>query len=230
VISGVASIYAYDARLEDQSLEIVLMTPVEFLDLSTAQPPVDHSDGGSSVNNDQGIPEREFAMAPVHRADIVPEGISSTPNKNLPLPPGPVRITGEDRGTGFRGPGPGGIRPTGSNLSRTTIIEIETPPPPPEQKPKPLIISKGPVNGEALLLPKPAYPEMAKAIRLQGKVNIQVLIDEMGKVVSAKAVDGHPAFRKVSEEAAFKARFSPTRLGDQAVKVSGVITYNFVLQ
>jgi outer membrane biosynthesis protein TonB len=59
---------------------------------------------------------------------------------------------------------------------------------------------------------------------------VQVLIDETGKVVSAQAVSGNPVFLHVAQKAALQARFKPTRLGDQPVKVSGVITYNFVLQ
>lgn len=71
---------------------------------------------------------------------------------------------------------------------------------------------------------------MARQIRLQGKVSVQVLIDETGKVISAKALSGDPFFIPESERAAMRARFSPTIIGDQPVKVSGVITYNFVLQ
>jgi TonB family protein len=70
---------------------------------------------------------------------------------------------------------------------------------------------------------------MAKNIRLQGTVSIQVLIDESGKVISAKAVSGHPLLIGESQKAAMLARFSPTTINGQAVKVSGVITYNFVL-
>jgi len=61
-------------------------------------------------------------------------------------------------------------------------------------------------------------------------VSVQVLVDENGTVVSAKAVSGNAFLVNEAQKAAFQARFAPTRLGDQAVKVSGVITYNFVLQ
>jgi protein TonB len=108
---------------------------------------------------------------------------------------------------------------------------VGTPPKPePVQKTVPKVISKGPITGEALSLPKPAYPPLAKQMGIQGKVNVQVLIDESGRVVSAKAISGSPALMHAAQKAAFDARFSPTRLGGQPVKVSGVITYNFVLQ
>jgi TonB family protein len=70
---------------------------------------------------------------------------------------------------------------------------------------------------------------MARQIRIQGTVTVQVLIDETGKVVSAKAVSGHPLLVAEAVRAATQARFSPTMIGDQPVKVSGVITYNFVI-
>jgi TonB family protein len=65
---------------------------------------------------------------------------------------------------------------------------------------------------------------------IHGTVNVQVLVDETGKVISAKAVTGHPFLAREAQKAAFQARFGPTLLGDQPVKVSGMITYNFVLQ
>lgn len=89
-------------------------------------------------------------------------------------------------------------------------------------------IAGGVLNGKAISLPKPAYPPAARAVRASGAVNVQVLINEDGKVISAQAVSGHPLLRAVSVEAARGAKFSPTRLSGQPVKVSGIITYNFI--
>lgn len=231
VITGVASIYAYDARMEDQDLEVVIMTPVDFPSPPISQVrQVSQPQGPTnSPRNGQNYAERQIAMAPVDRVEILPDAISTTPNINLPLPDGPVFITGRDRDAQFSGPGLERNGSGGVNTSTPTTIEIVTPPPAPEKK-KPVVISKGALTGEALELPRPIYPAMAKQIHLQGRVNVQVLIDESGKVISAKAIDGHPIFRQVSQDAAYRAQFSPTKLGEQAVKVSGVITYNFMLQ
>lgn len=89
-------------------------------------------------------------------------------------------------------------------------------------------ISGGVLNGKATSLPKPAYPPAARAVNAEGAVTVQVLIDEDGLVVSASAVSGHPLLRAAAVDAAKGATFSPTRLAGQPVKVSGVITYNFV--
>ncbi len=89
-------------------------------------------------------------------------------------------------------------------------------------------ISGGVLNGKAISLPKPAFPAAARAVGASGAVSVQVLIDENGDVVSASAVSGHPLLRAAAAQAARGAKFSPTQLQGMPVKVSGIITYNFV--
>ena len=92
------------------------------------------------------------------------------------------------------------------------------------------VVSGGVLNGKAISKPQPAYPPIAHAARAKGTVVVQVLVDELGNVISARAVSGHPKLREAAQTAAKRAKFSPTLLQGQPVKVSGVITYNFVLQ
>lgn len=91
-------------------------------------------------------------------------------------------------------------------------------------------IQGGVLNGKAIALPKPAYPPIARAAHASGTVVVQVLIDEEGNVVSAHAISGHPLLQAASVAAAREARFSPTLLYGEPVKVTGVIQYNFVSQ
>lgn len=72
--------------------------------------------------------------------------------------------------------------------------------------------------------------QAARQAGASGTVVVQVLIDEEGNVISAHAVSGHPLLQAICVQAAQGAKFSPTRLAGQPVKVSGVITYNFVAQ
>jgi len=129
---------------------------------------------------------------------------------------------------------PGGSEP-GSGGGRTAVqpsqVVVDVDPPPPTEVKRPLpVISRGVITSQAIFLPKPTYSQIAKQLRIQGTVSVQVLIDETGKVISAKAVSGHPFLTIEAQKAALQARFSPTFLSDQPVKVSGVITYNFVIQ
>ena len=91
----------------------------------------------------------------------------------------------------------------------------------------PKIITGGVLNGKATNLPIPEYPAAAKAVKASGTVNVQITIDENGSVAEASAVSGHPLLRQAAENAARQATFSPTQLSGQAVKVTGIIVYNF---
>jgi len=134
------------------------------------------------------------------------------------IDPNQARVT-DTGGTGGLSTGTG-TAPTGD----------EDAPPPPKATPKPVpkTVSGGVLNGKATSLPKPAYPAAARAVHASGTVTVQVTISESGSVISASAVGGHPLLRAAAESAARGAHFSPTLLSGQPVKVTGVITYNFI--
>jgi outer membrane biosynthesis protein TonB len=92
----------------------------------------------------------------------------------------------------------------------------------------PKTIQGGVVNGKAISLTKPGYPAAAKAVQASGSVAVHVLIAEDGTLFSAEAVTVHPLLRAAARSAACSSKFAPTLLSGQPVKVSRVITYNFV--
>ncbi|MFN2513591.1 MAG: TonB family protein [Pyrinomonadaceae bacterium] len=91
-------------------------------------------------------------------------------------------------------------------------------------------VSGGVLNGKAINLPKPAYPPIAKQAKASGTVVVQVLVDEKGNVVTARAVSGHPLLQAASVAAARGAKFSPTKLNGKPVKVSGVLRFEFTAE
>jgi protein TonB len=136
--------------------------------------------------------------------------------------------TGVDVGKNFGGATTSAGSSSGTSTEAPKTTSEDEPPPPPKPKPAPKTVSGGVLNGKAVSLPKPAYPPAARAVRAAGAVTVQVLIDEEGRVVSASATGGHPLLQAAAVAAARGARFSPTMLSGQPVKVSGIITYNFV--
>jgi TonB family protein len=88
-------------------------------------------------------------------------------------------------------------------------------------------ISGGVLNGKAISLPAPEYPAIAKQAKASGAVLVQVTIDENGSVIAAHAASGHPLLQAPAVAAARQAKFSPTLLMGEPVKVTGVIVYNF---
>jgi protein TonB len=234
VCAGVLSIYAYDAQLENQDQDLMVLSwvpPVAPPPDPVRTPSAPHRTvaGSSGPERLQHVPVLiESAANPTKAPDKI-----STTAPNIP-PAQPYAVV--DRNTfdpGSSGPstGPIGNSRNGPGGNGTVVPDIgEAPPIKVKQPPEtPKVVHRSILNGEAIELPKPPYPILAKQIGMQGTVSVQVLLNEAGKVVSARAVSGHPTLTQAAVNAAYQARFSPTLLNGQAVKVSGVITYNFRL-
>lgn len=228
----VISIYAQDYALGRESLEIeALLAPAESLPAEPER--VKPRPAIPQTSEHSNVPMRTENLSRTDEPTFVPPTTSSAPSTAMSRPPVPFEIG--DRDTNPIGVGrPENIDGPGtSGFAEKPLAEPSEPikdPPPvkdiPPVKP-PTIKSDGVLNGKATYLPKPTYPATAIAVNAQGKVDVQIMIDEHGKVVSAKAVSGHPLLRNVSEQAAWGAKFTPTLLSNVPVKVTGVIVYNF---
>ncbi|HJQ34062.1 MAG TPA: TonB family protein [Pyrinomonadaceae bacterium] len=241
VLVGVAilSIYLYNDSIPDPSLELLtLVAPVPIQADEPAKPAEEPKP--TAKQEPQVAMVKDMAViAPVTKTNEVapPTAKVVATNKTLNVVVGDRDVgdvnavpsgaaVGVVGGTGGGGTGTGGA----------PRVEVnDEPPPPPAPKPTPeppkkTVVSGGVLNGKAISKPQPAYPPIAKAARASGTVTVQILVDESGRVVSANAVSGHPLLQQAAVAAARQARFSPTLLSGQPVKVSGVITYNFVLQ
>lgn len=118
-----------------------------------------------------------------------------------------------------------------ANTTASPSVRVDSEPPA-APAPRPILkpVSGGVLNGTAINLPSPSYPDTARRLRMTGVVVVQVVVDETGKVIAAEAVSGPSLLKDAAVQAALKARFSPTKLSGQPVKVSGVINYKFSLQ
>ena len=232
--AGIASIYAYDARLEAQTngLEVLNWIPPVTPPVRPDRPEQIHR-APASTNNGRISPQpvRPILYDDPSNPIKAPDQISAAPN---PIPPAPPNTKlGNYVGDPITPPTSSTDCVTCTGTRRNPVIKIEndTPPAmPPPPKPKTETVTSRVLVSKAISLPQPPYPTMARQIRAQGSVNVQILLDEQGKVISAQAVSGHPLLTSTAREAALRARFTPTFLNGQAVKVQGVITYNFVLQ
>ena len=230
--SGVVSIYAYDAHLDAQTtqLELVMFVPPD--EHKEVAPPIKNTIRPTENTNNRNPTEstRTILVDSPSNPNNPPDKVSAVA---IDVPPArPDSKLGRYNADPVLPTNSGRTNVTGDGNGRQNVVIDDPPPPPPDppQPPRDRIVKVSRVlNSEALSLPRPKYPPLAVQIHLQGMVNVQVLIDESGKVVSAKAVSGHPMLVPDAVRAAMQAKFSPTILGDQPVKVSGVITYNFKL-
>ncbi len=240
LLNGVLwSLFARDLGIGNGDFELSgLVLPIASTDPPPPEP-VKQNDRQEQSQRTE-LPTRQDNIARIDEMQPIPETISNSSNGQKARPNGAFRISS--------GPESDGVGPSGavrggeaSSIGVTndvprkidddkTISEV----PPAKKKvvaeTAPKQISKGVITGLAIKLPKPTYPPAARAIHAGGDVSVQVTIDEYGNVISANAVNGHPLLKKVSEEAARSAKFSPTRLSDQPVKVTGIIVYKFSLQ
>jgi protein TonB len=239
-VTGVGSIYAYNASIDDGSdlevLSIIRFSPPE----ARPEPARREEQRPASANNrDQQYATRVGEISvntPYHSNRVASIGAKDV-RGDVPVRLGDIdsdpASVGGPAHTNYTGPGGGG------NSDAPKVNDGGTTPPPPPAHPaptpappresKPLNVSTGVLVGKAVSKPAPVYPPLAKAAGAQGPVTVQVLIDEQGRVLSAKATGGHPLLQQAAVQTAYRWKFTPTMLSGQPVKVTGVVTYNFTL-
>src|SRR5215217_6099142 len=225
----VAGIYWYDARLGDMELELTTLVAPVPVPQAERQPEKQQEAKPQKV--EQNVDIRKELVADVAESRLPPKEISAKASDVPPVRRGVTTMIGS-ADSNAQAPMPSGPG-AGNVVSAPARVQIADEPPPPEApKPTPprAPISGGVLNGKAISLPKPAYPPIARAAHASGTVVVQVTIDENGNVIAAHAVSGHPLLQGAAVGAARQARFSPTKLSGQPVKVTGVIQYNFVAQ
>jgi len=78
---------------------------------------------------------------------------------------------------------------------------------------------------------KPEYPEEARKRGVEGKVILEIIVDEKGEVASARVLKSvEPVLDKVALDAAKKLRFSPATKDGRPVSVKITYTFAFVLE
>jgi TonB family protein len=76
--------------------------------------------------------------------------------------------------------------------------------------------------------PELVYPPAARAVQAAGLVSVDVVIDEDGKVIWAKVLEGHPLLHATALRAACQTRFKPVvDCIKRRLKTNTVIYYNF---
>jgi TonB family protein len=103
---------------------------------------------------------------------------------------------------------------------------MPTSPPPPPQRIK---ISRDVVQRQLVRDVRPVYPELAKQARVQGIVQLSVVISKQGRVMDIKVISGHPLLITAAIEAVKQWEYNPTLLNGQPVEVATEVSVPFVL-
>jgi periplasmic protein TonB len=239
--TGVGSIYAYNVKLDDDpEYEIISMMRFPPAEARSEEPRREEPRAASAARDNQLATRTEISTQTPYHEDRIAR--ADTPevrpnqavvladfNSNPELPGGPP--------VGVLNSGP----PRGNDTGPAVTEDVEQPPPAvpaPTPKPQPtptrhegpVRLTSSVISGKTIEKPAPPYPAIAKSAGIQGTVAVQIVIDEQGRVINAKATSGPPLLLNAAVQAAYRASFTPTTLSGQAVKVTGSITYNFVLR
>jgi len=233
--AGILGILTYDARVDAQNMDLLLESwippvkpPHEPEGPRPVRPARPNARPNAPVDPRIQVAERTQPTAPATDPEKIPDDIgtkgSDTPPVTGPVVESPRNAdppTSKDQNS---------CASCTSESTGPAIVSQPTPEPTPVKPVGPQYMTSSVLASKAVNLPKPNYPIIAKQMRAQGPVNVQILIDEDGRVISAHAVKGNASLLTAAEDAARRARFTPTMLNGQPVKVQGVIIYNFVLQ
>ncbi|MEO7673924.1 MAG: energy transducer TonB [Pyrinomonadaceae bacterium] len=87
------------------------------------------------------------------------------------------------------------------------------------------------INGLAVSLVKPAFPETAVAVDADGRtVSLRVIVDENGNVLSATcSLTCHSMLKDAAQLAAMTSKFKPLRKDGRPIKYQGALLYTFVV-
>jgi TonB family protein len=225
-----SSLFAMNLAVGNGEFDLTaLLAPV--MPVETKPEPVQKKENQTEENATETV--RQANMLRTDEPNIIPDTISVTPNTQKARPKGEFKFGKEDvdgsrqRGASISGNSDDDVN-IGQGLKSNSSENNDAPELVKPVKKSAIIKSLGVINSQATYLPKPIYPAAAAAVRAGGAVNVQVMIDESGKVISAKAISGHTLLQGAAVNAARNARFTPTYLSEKAIKVTGVIIYNFV--
>lgn len=241
--TGVGSIYAYQVRLDERAeyevFSLMRFPPAE----ARAEPerregprPAASTARANQIATRTGI----SVQTPYHADRIASIHTRETrPNQAVVIAPFDSEALVSGGPAGPYAPGVAGTpRNSGENVGPAVIDSGEAPQPTPRPAPAPtprrpegpVRLPSSVISSRVVEKPAPPYPPLARAAGIQGVVAVQILVDEQGRVVSAKATSGNPLLQSAAVQAAYRARFTPTLLSGQPVKVTGSITYNFVMR
>jgi TonB family protein len=145
------------------------------------------------------------AKAPAGTGVQVPEGntLKLSPKQRAKKPP--------KEGTPKPRPARPGFKKTYEKGERAPLAVVTT---------RPKVTKKIPAD----------YPEEARDLEIEGRVVLELTIDETGKVVAVKVVKTlHPLLDKTAAAAARKMRFTPATVNGTAVTIKIPYTFTFVL-
>lgn len=153
----------------------------------------------------------------------IPQGVNMVPDA-----PTGVIATGVGEGV------PGAIFSGTGALGSERTVAPPTPPPPASAKkapeaPKMVRLSTGVLTSKLVRRIVPAYPPLARNMRVSGTVRLHAVIARDGAVRDLQVLSGHPLLVQAALSAVRQWLYTPTLLNGEPVEVSAPIDVHFTL-
>lgn len=184
-------------------------TTSDVIETASSPPPAIRSESGNGSGNVNSAPSRGDSVPanittasidkPVRKTESTQP--FSAPTERAPKVTAPSTAATEERGSNPNAP--------------TSRVNVR-------------FVSEDLLRSAAISLPQPEYPEPAELASVGGKVEVHVIVDESGKVTSARAMSGHQLLKEAAESAARSATFAREKLSNEPARVYGIINYDFV--
>lgn len=128
-----------------------------------------------------------------------------SPDENAPIPPPVAEVSGS------------------SNQAIAGLLSSSA------TFPQPVMISQGLSGGTLEYKVNPIYPSLARTLRRQGRVTLDGVIAEDGRLRHLKVVDGDPMLAGAAMQAVSKWRYHPYKLNGEPIRMGTTITLIFKL-
>lgn len=161
--------------------------------------------------------------------ELVMEGEVTAPNPGTGIEGGtggddalPVESAG---GKGISVGGSGGGGPGGGEGGGGGAKPVVKP------KPKTETVAKVSKPAKVAKQVKVGYPDELRTLEIQGRVKLELVVDETGKVIYVAIKQGlHPKLDELAEKAAWQLEFEPAMKDDVPVKTTIPYTFTFVME
>ena len=81
----------------------------------------------------------------------------------------------------------------------------------------------------AVTKPQPEYPPVAKQLKIQGRIELEISIDAAGSVDNVKVLAGNPALTGTAVNTLKRWRFEPILADGKPVRAVAILSFSFKL-
>jgi TonB family protein len=209
-----------DGKIGEEPIEVTYRTITYFYNQEVARVA-----SGASPRQTTTAPTKSTTSVAMKPPQVLSEPVAGSASKSNKAEPNTPGVSGKIQNTSSAG--------SDASSDAAKPAPVETPSSTPSTPPPVAItvkrVSEDTLRTAAISLPEPSYPQAAELSRTEGRVNVDLIIDEKGVVTNARATSANALLNEAAEAAARAARFAPASLSTEPARISGTLSYNFVL-